>query len=628
MSGLLGVLSLDGRPADRNTLDPILGAMARWGPDGRDTWTEGPIALGCLLHHETPESATSPLPLHHAAAPWVLVATGRIDNRRELLDRLDVPPPRRDTFSDAAVMMGALERWGTDAPRHLLGDWSLALWDREARRLFLARDSFGSASLYWFRDEKTLVFASSLRGLLAHPAVPRELDAAGLASVGGRRKSDGACCYRGVHRLLPAQAMTVTQDHTESWRYWSPLEFREVRLGSDDAYVEAFLEVYGEAVRCRLRHHSRPVGLMLSSGWDSTSVAALASPEIARLRTYTLVPSREVGAAIPQGRLADESGFVDLLARRLGNLDPRFVRTETPVLQAIERLLEAIGQPERNAESHEWNVDVLRAAAGDGTGVLLSGNNGNLSISFTGDFDEALWRALRQFRFGRAWRELRASRRGLADALQRMVSWRAHHPHALKMRLPQPLRAEFLAAQPPASRDEIDDVRRRTRWIPLRHALNQYRSGGPSIPALVAADFGLALRSPAFDRRVVEFCAGIPGEQFLRDGEPRRLLRRAMAGRLPPEILDNPRRGFIAGDLSSRGRAEHVSLEAALARWEAQPLARTVLDLPTLRQKLLVVRSRSDFASTEAMWFLVRGLMVGSFLEQWHEPALNYAGVA
>lgn len=602
----MGTLALDGRPAELPSLQAMAAAMARWGPDGRAFWTGGPVGLGHLLRVETPEPAPA-MPLERGR--FTFAAAGRLDNRRELLDALGAPPET----SDPELMTLSWERWGTECPGRLLGDWALAVWDAVERRLFLARDSFGTASLFVYHGDRLLAFASSLPALLAHPQVPRELDPAGLERLGAGGKSDGACCYRGVRRLSPGQAMSIGPGGSRTWRYWSPLEFRPVRPRSEAEYLEEFLDLFRQAVRCRLRSGPRPVGILLSGGLDSTSIAALAAPELPVLRGYTLVPSRAVAAELDPSRLGDETPLVQALSARLGNLEPRFVSTRLSPLEGLGRLLDALGQPERSARSLQWMVDLLERARSEGTGILLDGAAGNLALSYAGDLDALLWDALRSGDLRLALRELRASRLGFLRVAFRMVRRLALHRWFpdLRRRYPEPVRRAF---RPPAT-DPLEHARRHAR-LPLGHALNQVQSDSHALAPMLAADHGISLRSPAADRRLVEFCAGLPERLFLRDGERRWLIRTAMRGLLPPEILDAPRRGRIAGDLAVRARAEMPRLEDSLRRLAGSAPARDLLNLARMRRCLDRLRSGLTERSLPDADYLYRGLLVGAFLER------------
>lgn len=263
MSAIFGILNLDGQPVDVQNLNRMKQAMAYWGPDGSGMWSEGAVGLGHLLQHNTPESLYESLPRRDGSGTLILTAGARLDNRDELFRALNVHANEQARMADSALILNAYQKWGTDCPTHLLGDWAFALWDARQRRLFMARDHYGVTGLYYYRDRRRFLFASSLKGLLALPSLPCPLNPAILAQRGAGFQNDAATPYQGISLLTPAQAMTVTVGFpkTDLWHYWHLKDVPEVRFGSDEAYLHAFMEVYSEAVRCRLRCH-RAIGTM------------------------------------------------------------------------------------------------------------------------------------------------------------------------------------------------------------------------------------------------------------------------------------------------------------------------------------------------------------------------------
>jgi asparagine synthase (glutamine-hydrolysing) len=161
-------------------------AMAYWGPDGSEMWSEGAIGLGHLLLYNTPESLYESLPLRDGAGTLILTAGARLDNRAELFRALNIHPNEQAKMPDSALILKAYQKWGTDCPAHLLGDWAFALWDARQQRLFMARDHYGVTGLYYYRDRRRFFFASSLKGLLALPDLPCRLNPAALGGMGFR----------------------------------------------------------------------------------------------------------------------------------------------------------------------------------------------------------------------------------------------------------------------------------------------------------------------------------------------------------------------------------------------------------------------------------------------------------
>ena len=159
MSGLAACWHLDGSPLSPAVLAAMVGAVPHRGPDGVSQWVDRTIGLGHCLLATTPESIGERQPLIDGSL--ALVFDGRLDNRAELLRRLQ-PDPLLDhpTITDASLVAAAYRRWNTAVAEHLLGDFSFVLWDGDARRVVCARDPFGMKPLYYFHST-TRFFAGS-----------------------------------------------------------------------------------------------------------------------------------------------------------------------------------------------------------------------------------------------------------------------------------------------------------------------------------------------------------------------------------------------------------------------------------------------------------------------------------
>ena len=254
MSGILGLVNLDGAPVEAASLEAMRDAMAFWGPDGIRIWRTGAAGLGQLTLFNTPEAVGESLPRWLPDEGLGFTAEARIDNREELFAALDVPPSGRATMPDGDLLLRAYLRWGEAAPDRVLGDWSFAAWHPAERRLFLARDHHGNTALYYAADDRRVAFGSSIKALLALPGLPHRLNELRLAQVLTSWTGDGTeSFYEGIHVLPPAHALTASPAGTSKRLYWSLEDAPKLRLKSDADYVEGLRSVLDEAVRCRLR---------------------------------------------------------------------------------------------------------------------------------------------------------------------------------------------------------------------------------------------------------------------------------------------------------------------------------------------------------------------------------------
>jgi len=643
MSGICGIFHLDGQPATPETMAAMMAAMDYWGPDGSGVWREGPVGLGHLLLHNTPESLGEQLPLETASGDLVITAHARIDNREELFAALGVPYPERPAMPDSSVILKAYEKWGEDCPDRLLGDWCFAIWNARSRKLFLARDHHGNTGLYFHGNDRLFAFASGLKGLLALPEVPRRLNELRIAQILVAWPEGGQpTCYLDIRRLPPAHALTVSPQGTRVWRYWYLEATPPLRLSSDEQYVEAFRDLYAEAVRCRLRS-LRPVGVMLSGGLDSGSVAALAARELRaqgrRLPAFSSVPLYDTEGLVKPYQFGDERPFIEATCRQAGNLEVTYSRAEqvTP-LEGIRRGLILHDEPGLAASNYFWMVALQEEARAQGIGAMLTGQGGNATVS---------WEApgyLAALARGGHWQTL----------CKELIAWKSihHRPlwRAFAGQVVKPLLtpwlsyryrlfpngkapwADYAAIHPQFARRlrlaEQMYERGHDPTFPPRLDSREYRyaiilPGGSLLGCLGqewGAGFGMEDREPTLDKRLLEFCLAIPDDQHFRNGWNRWLLRRALEGLLPPTVLDNPRRGVQAADLGWRLRDCWQEVDAALDKLEKSPTANNCLTIERMKNILYQLRTRIDQPITwQCGTILLRGLMVGLFLQGFEE---------
>ena len=279
MSGIYGIFRFDGAPIDPADLAHMRKAMAHYGPDGGGEWHDGPVGLGQRQLCATPEDQFELQPLQKAGVS--LVAAARLDNRDELLRAFVIPSSEHISTPDSALVLDAYLKWGDDCPDHLDGDWHFAAWNSHNRKLYIARDHHGNTGLCYYRGQNILAFASGLKGLLALPVIPRHPDMMRMAQVLSGWLGDGTHTgYKDLLRLPPAHALQVTSNAVSKHRYWHPEQFPHLTFRDERDCIDQFLDLYRQAVRTRLRS-ARTVGIALSGGLDSGSVAALAAPLLA-----------------------------------------------------------------------------------------------------------------------------------------------------------------------------------------------------------------------------------------------------------------------------------------------------------------------------------------------------------
>ncbi len=624
MNGIFGLFYLDQAPVASEKLAAMQAGMSLWDTAHAASWRAGEVGLGCLPLRSTPEAASERLPLHHHASGLTLTAGARLDYRAELLQQLFPGEGCSYThLNDAEIILNAYLRWGVDCVSHLEGDWHFAIWNQKTHRLFLARDQHGNTGLYYFHSPKIFAFASLKKGLLALDEVPKNPDLLRIAQVLTSWPGDGLRTgYENILRLPPAHRMTISPQSITTDQYWSPEPVTPLHLESDEQYVEAFIEVFTQAVSSRLRGQ-RSIGVTLSGGLDSGSVAAvaarLAQNRGARLLAFTTAPRSDPAPYINPARIGDETDLAQATAGHAGNVDHILLRAEniTP-LEGIKRMLAIHDEPGHAASNQYWIAALLAAAREQDVGVLLTGQMGNTTISWAGG-GEQLYPLLLRGDVAGFRRSFEKARRNAG-----LTHWRAARRFLLKpLVLPlwleyqqrfQPRQAIWMAYSAIRA-DYARSIKLSQQmaiagyhpWMgssdPVQQRLQVIQPGRNILGASwleKGAAFGLEVRDPTQDRRVIELCLAIPDRQFQRNGVDRWLIRRAMQGYLPDEVRLNTRRGLQAADLGQRVLADRSSVDRALNQLGVHDLASEVLDLPRMTAVLasmnkgLTVRNTSD----------------------------------
>ncbi len=563
-------------------------------------------------------------PTQRAAAPGLssngklsrgrrIVAVGHLRNRTELAVELG-----QNSSDDAALIVQAYQRWGVGCAARMIGDWSYAAWDAEARTLVLSRDHHGNTSIYYAIDDGMLAFSSSLRQLVSLLRGRQNLDELYLAQhlVSWPGYSADRTALAQIRRLPPAHHLIVTPDRVEAQRYWRLEATPEMTLPRHDDYFEGFRFVFDRAVAQSLPPAGE-VAATLSGGLDSGSVCATAARSLKndgrRLTAYTAVPAYDT-APFVGSRFGDELPLAAATAEAAGNVDLRPIdAAELTPVGAIRAMLAISPQPQHAAGNLFWVLGLYRVAAAEGRAVLLTGQLGNGGVSWPGSIlSQPLWAQLRQLG-GKRWLRRHAARAAHGLAPKTLRRWRSPEPWARSAIAPD--FAERLRLR----ERWLDDPEARPHLPPRTERLSIIKPGrspAGGFHAEIGAAFGLSPVDPTADPRVLAYCLSVPDRVFIEPatGLDRCLIRKSMQDRLPDAVRLNRRRGRQAGDLVPRLRASADEVEQALDECGQGPAA-DYLAIGRMRsvwQRARVEDSADIFALATTV--LMRGLMAGLFV--------------
>ena len=554
MSGITGILNVDGRPAERALLQRLTQAIAHRGPDGLGHWIAGPVALGHAMLHTTPESLRETQPLSMQATEhggFCLTLDGRVDNRSELRAALESKGYTPHTDTDAELVLRAYECWGEDCASHIIGDFAFALWDGRNRKLFCARDPLGIRPFFYHFDGRAFAFSSELRPLLEMPGFRRQPNPGMLGEyLCERITSNDETLYQNILRLPPAHRLVLKNGSLSISRFFDFDPKKSIRYASDEEYAEHFFEIFKEAVRCRLRSQA-PVALWLSGGLDSCSILGMAGQLVKegvitdrQLASYTLAFTH------PDG---DERAYVSE-ATGIWSFDAHSLDANDVV---VEPLADNARRHQDFPEGSPWPA-LNAVASGNGSRVILLGDGADEWLA--GDTTHCA-DLLRQLRIPALIRQFRHD-----VAQHRTWSWTGHTlpPHlrlfmdwCIKPLIPRPVKTAARRLLPRrnfpswVSPDFAHGVRLRDRLVrkgtpPVFPTIAQQRihgliEDGSAVVGREIADREHAFRAmegrqPFQDRRLIEFALALPEDQRWREDQTKYVLRQAMRRHLPDSI--------------------------------------------------------------------------------------------
>jgi asparagine synthase (glutamine-hydrolysing) len=640
MTAIAGLWRLDGRPDAADGCARMLQAQHIYGPHDTAHWDGGFIAFGRSLYRRLPEDRFDRQPLEGAGGRALLVADVRLDNRDDLIAALAISPERGRQLCDAAILLEALMRWDEGCLERIVGDFAFAYWDRERRRLLLARDRLGQYPLHVHRGPHSFAFASMPKGLHALGEFMRAPDEERIAEyVALLPDYSSRSFFAEIERIQPGHVLTVTANGSTSRRYWEPAR-RFLKFKNPAEYDEGLRHHVEQATRARLRGAEAEVAAHLSGGLDSsivtTTAARLLAPSGGRVVAITGVPRDGYERRQTSARFIFEDAPAALTAAMHPNIEHVVVdggaRT---LLDDLDRTFYLYDQPILNLSNGPWFYATYDAARARRLGVMLVAFRGNFTISYDGG--EVLAELLARGRC-LSWLKIYAALKrsnGMTWKHALRQSLGAYIPASVWTRLSRirweresdvtrytPIRRERLTELNLAKRAQAHDhdltYRPRTDsfgtrlWAFRRFDVGNFNKG-------TLAGWGVDTRDPTADTRLVEYCLSIPAEQYLSGGVPRALARRAFSDRVPAAILNERRRGLQGADWPGRLHAAKAQVIDEVARLKHNAPAARVLDVDRL-QKLVSDWPEGGWDTAEVindyLLALLRGISVGHFLRR------------
>lgn len=532
-------------------------AMRHRGPDDHGTHLDNDMVLG---HRRLSiiDLAGGRQPMENEDGSVTVVTNGEIYNHESLRRHLQEKGHSFRTRSDTEVLVHLWEERGSRMVEDLVGMFAFAVWDGNRRTLFLARDRYGQKPLFYSEKNGQIIFASSLKALLAHPWVNPLLSKTAFSQYLLHEYVPAPLSiYEGVHKLDAGQALIWRRGKAETSRYWEyPLD-REPFSGSPEECAEEILRLLDQSVRRRLMSDV-PLGVFLSGGIDSSALVALMAKHLPaeRIRTFTIGFREET---------FDESGFALSVARHFGTDHRAEILDEKLLVQILPEVIRAYDEPFSDASalptyllSRFTRRHVTVALGGDGGDELFAGYDAFAAHRIAGwmrplpgPFHALLQRSAELLPPSDAHMNLpflakRFFRASMEEPVTRNHLWLGTFDHLAQKML---LTADFskglgdpIVRHAPDNR--MFNPRHDLEAVTYDYIRTYLQEGILTKVDRASMIHSLEVRSPFLDHELGEFSSTIPFGWKLKGLEKKAILKRALKGLLPEPVLNRRKRGF------------------------------------------------------------------------------------
>lgn len=557
MCGIHGIYHFDDRPVLPGELSRMGDVTRHRGPDDEGQWIDPTGRCGIAMRRlSIIDLAGGHQPISNGDDSLWVVCNGEIYNFRELRAELQQRGYHFKTGSDSEVLLHLYDACGDEFVHRLDGMFDFALWDARRKRLLIGRDPLGVKPLYVHRSDRMLAFATEAKALLELPGVAREIDREvvgdylHLGYVAAPRS-----IFRDIRKLPPATLLAVENGAVREWRYWR-LPAKVARDVSERDWIARVREGIEAAVH-RQMVSDVPIGAFLSGGVDSSAVVAFMAKHSDRpIRTYAI--GFEGGEA---EKLYNELPYAKRVAG-LFHADHREIVVKPDVVALLPRLLWHLDEPV--ADSAFITTFLVSEFARRDVKVILSGVGG-----------DELFGGYRRYLGGHYVRKLQHLPRWSRRLMSRTAALLPSDRHSSLLNTMRLARG-FLAS---AEMSPDERYRHYLQVLDRGFVTELMRGAVPKQDALAAAfaaagnedalnrmfavdaetqlpddlllltdkmsmAVSLECRVPLLDRELVELAAAIPESLKVKDGRLKHVMKEALAGVLPADILDRKKRGF------------------------------------------------------------------------------------
>jgi asparagine synthase (glutamine-hydrolysing) len=574
MSAIAGIYHFNDEPINLEHGRRMMKNLEKYPADAVQTWHSEKVFFGCHAQWITPESVGEKLPYYDRDRKLAITADAIIDNREELFERLQIDKRKRNEITDSELILLSYHKWGENSPNYLIGDFAFMIWDEREQKLFGARDHSGYRTLYYYHNNNLLAFCTTIETIITLPYVEKRLNEQWLAeflalSLLIDTVDAKMTPYRNINQVPPFHSITIKNGNIKLNKYGKYFPEKDLKLKKDSEYVEAFQDVFQQAVKSRLRTH-RNIGSHLSGGLDSGAVVGFAVKELKKenkkLHTYSYIPPKDFVDFTSKRLMADERPLIKKTVEYVGGIVDHYCDFEgKSSYTEIDEMLDVNEMPYKFIENSFWLKGTFEKAYQEDIRVLLNGDVGNSTVSW-GNALNYYANLLKKLKWIKLSQELNQYSRNVGGArygnlptitraafpkLNKIVSGNIEESSSNIITLDFAQETGVFEKLKQYGIDHtgllsITDLYEQRRMI--YEGIHPYNASN-SFYAKLSLKYSIWKRDPTNDLRVVRYCFSVPEEQYVMNGLDRALIRRSTENILPDEVRLNQKiRGIQAAD--------------------------------------------------------------------------------
>ncbi len=554
MSMIFGKCNANKVPVTTSEINAMLSELKQWPSDRSDTWANEHTGLGQIMLYNTSESIDEKLPFHDSLSKLTITADARIDNRSELFTLLNLNTPSERKVSDSYLILLAYKKYGKDCIKYLIGDFAFAIWDEQNQKLFCARDQMGIKPFFYYHRDGFFAFASQKKAILCLPGIDKTINKDYFYTYvfPVHVQAADTTIFANISRLTPAHSVTYypTVNKVELCRYWTLDPYTELKFQHKEEYYEGLKHHFEEAVKCRLRSNF-PMGLELSGGMDSSSIAGVAShflkSESKKLSTFTNAHN-SISESHARIKNMSEERYAQAVIDFNGITDYHFINSEIsddPIFTADLILKVLDGFVFWNLY---WGLPIKKKAMELGIRTIFSGFGGDEMATYGGEhyFLDYLDQnkilkylgAKSKYKFKKFKPFLNPELEFILHRLRNVITINSKKQRNITNKIHVPLRYRL-------TKGDVAwrDINYIERFKSFRH-FQRYRLLKPQVSIRMETEnhygsaFGMETRFPMADIRLTQFYLSMPNEIKYEGTMTRSAWRKAMSSYLPIETLE------------------------------------------------------------------------------------------